>query len=349
MIMQRLAYFIALILIFYSCSELLVNEPESDQNMADFDAAWKITEIYYPFFEFKGINWDSLSSTFKPRALRAKGDEIYSILYDLFRELKDGHIEIHTEGGFPVNTYVWPREQDRKAFSPSVVRSYFNKPLRLAGDNKIDYELIDNNIGYVHFSTFTKGDWIQDVDKILDYFKYTKGLIVDIRNNSGGSSITYDYVLTRFIHEPIEETVFFQDGSKKSWWIYPGGDFQYRENVVILINGASFSASEIFTELMKQFPNVVVVGDTSGGGGGAAEIFHLPSGKRLKLPVKYFKRLDGEMIEWNGIIPDIVVEQTETDIEFGRDKQLEYSIRLLRNLNIKSANQKMERTEKAGV
>lgn len=325
-------------LLFIGCSELMVNEPDSTENITDFKSAWEIANTYYPFFEFKGIDWDSLYTVYYPQVLEAKGDEIYFILYDLFKELKDGHVEIHAQGGFPVPTYLSERNGDRKAFSPEVVRSYFDKPLKITGNYKIAYELIDNHIGYVHLSTFTEGDWIHDIDRVLSYFKNTKGLVIDIRNNSGGSSITYDYLLSRFIHEPIEETVFFQNGSQKSWWIYPGGAFQYRENVVILINGASFSASEIFTELMRQLPNVIVVGDTSGGGGGASEIFHLPSGKRLKLPVKYFKRLDGEMIEWNGIIPEIVVEQTKTDIKFGRDKQLEYSIRLLRNLNIKSAN-----------
>ena len=342
-----IGYIIATFL-FLGCSELLVNEPDSTENITDFQSAWDIANTYYPFFEFKGIDWDSLYTVYYPQVLEAKGDEIYFILYDLFKELKDGHVEIHTQGGFSIPTYLWERNRDLKAFSPEVVRSYFDKPLKVTGNYKIAYELIDNLIGYIHLSTFTKGDWIHDIDKVLNYFKNTKGLVIDIRNNGGGSSITYDYMLSRFINEPIEETVFFKNGSQKSWWIYPGG-VQYRGNVVILINGASFSASEIFPELMRQLPNVIVVGDTSGGGGGASEIFHLPSGKRLKLPVKYFKRLDGEMIEWNGIIPDIVVEQTETDIKLGREKKLEHSKTLLRNLNIKSANQNMERPGKAGA
>ena len=342
-----IAYITATFL-FLGCGELLVNEPDSTENATDFQFAWEIANTYYPFFEFKGIDWDSLYMVYSPQVLEAKGDEIYFILYDLFKELKDGHIEIYTRGGFPTPTYLWERNRDRKAFSPEVVRSYFDKPLKVMGDDKIAYELIDSLIGYVHVSTFAEGNWIHDIDRVLNYFKKTKGLVIDIRNNSGGSSITYDSMLSRFIHEPIEETVFFKNGDQKSWWIYPGG-VQYRGNVVILINGASFSAAEIFTELMRQLPNVIVVGDTSGGGGGASEIFHLPSGKRLKLPVKYFKRLDGKMIEWNGIIPDIVVEQTETEIKLGQDKQLEHSIQLLRNLNRKSTKPKMERMEKSGA
>ena len=322
---------VTLALILSGCSELLVNESETDQNIQDFESAWKTANTVYPFFEFKAIDWDSIHTIYKPQALSAEGDEIYFVLYDMFSELKDGHVEIHTEGGFPVVTYLWPRQDDRKGFSPTVIRKYFNKPLRLAGDNRIDYEFINSTTGYVHFPSFTKGDWIQDFDEILDYFKNTKGLIIDVRNNSGGSNSTYNHVISRFISEPMEEAYFLQNGQKQSWTIQPRGPFRYKENVVILINGASFSAAEIFPELMRQLPNVTLVGDTTGGGGASVDVFPLPSGKRLKMPRMYFVRLDGELVEWNGVLPDILVEQTETDVKQGRDKQLEYAIQLLKN------------------
>ncbi|MDZ7332718.1 MAG: S41 family peptidase [candidate division KSB1 bacterium] len=301
------------------------------QNVREFESAWIIAKKYYPFFEFKRMNWDSLYFVFQPAASQARGDEIYFVLYDLFAMLKDGHVEIHTEGGFPIPTYLPPRFRDQESYSPEVVRRYFHHPLKIVGENKIEYELIDHTIGYIRITTFVEGDWIRDVDRVLRYFEHTTGLIIDIRNNNGGSSLTYEYVLARLITEPVLETWYFQNGTKQSWSIQPARDFNYRERIMILINGASFSAAEIFVELIRQSPNVTVVGDTSGGGGGSSEVFHLPSGKRLKLPIKYFKRVDGEMVEWNGVIPDIVVEQTETEREQNRDKQLERAIQLLKN------------------
>ena len=320
---------VVLVLIIYGCSDLLVNEPETNQNIRDFEVAWSIADQFYPFFEFKRINWDSLHSVYKPEAEMASGDEIYFVLYDMFRELKDGHIEINTDGGFPVATYLPPREGDRKSFSPTVVRKYFRAPLKLAGDNNIDYEFVDDKTGYIHITTFKNGNWIRDFDRILDYFKSAAGLIIDVRNNDGGNTVTSDYVISKFISEPMVETFTFSDGSKQSWLIRPRGHFTFTQPVVILINGASFSAAEGFPELMRQLPNVTLVGDTTGGGGGGNNIFDLPSGKRLRIPIKYFTRLDGEMVEWNGVLPDVLVEQTATDVEQGRDKQLEYAIQLL--------------------
>jgi len=164
----------------------------------------------------------------------------------------------------------------------------------------------------------------------LIQLKNTHGLIIDVRNNSGGVSLTYDYVLARFIQTPVKETVYFKDGSYESWWIEPATTVRYEEHIVILLNGASFSAAEIFTDLMQQLPEVTVIGDTSGGGGGAAQKFKLPDGKQLRLPVKYFKRRDGRMIEWNGIVPDVVVQQSEADLKNRHDKQLERAVQWLK-------------------
>lgn len=326
--------FFALLMIAWfvmGCSDLVVNEQDVAQNVREFESAWIIAKKHYPFFEFKRINWDSLYFVFQPAASQARGDEIYFVLYDLFAMLKDGHIEIHTEGGFPIPTYFPPRFRDQESYSPEVVRRYFHHPLKIVGENKIEYELIDHTIGYIRITTFVEGDWVRDIDRMLRYFEHTTGLILDIRNNNGGSYLTYDYVLARLITKTVMETWYFQNGNMQSLMVQPAINSCYKGKIAILINGASFSAAEIFAELMRQSPNVTVIGDTSGGGGGGSDIFNLPSGKRLRLPIKYFKRLDGKMLEWNGVIPDIVVEQTETDRKQNRDKQLECAIQLLKN------------------
>lgn len=305
-----------------SCSDLIIENNDINKNLNDFESAWKTAKQVYPFFQFKKIDWDSLYRKYNPLALSSKGDEIYNVLFDLFSELKDGHIEIHTEGGFPVPTYLWPRDVARKSFSQIVVSSYIGKQLKLTGKNNISYEIFDN-IGYIYLSTFKEGSWINNFDNILDYMKNTNGLILDVRNNGGGSSSISDFVISRFIKQPMQETRFFPDGRTKQWMIQPGGSFTYTNRVVILVNGSSFSAAELLPELMRQLSNVTIVGSITGGGGGANNIYTLPSGKRIKMPNSYFTRLDGEMVEWNGIVPNIIVEQTEADKNNGRDKQFE--------------------------
>ena len=117
----------------------------------------------------------------------------------------------------------------------------------------------------------------------------------------------------------------------------PHGPFTYTNSVVILINGSTFSAGELTTEILKQLPNVTAVGDTTGGGGGASNSsgaaigdYKLPSRKLINIPTGYFERYNGQLIEWHGVPPDIRIVQTEADILAGIDKQLEYAIEILR-------------------
>lgn len=71
-------------------------------------------------------------------------------------------------------------------------------------------------------------------------------------------------------------------------------------------------------------------GITVRGGGGSNEVFTLPSNKRIKIPTSYLRRFNGQLIEWNGVPPDIVVPQTGEDIRRGQDKQLERAIAMLK-------------------
>ena len=322
---------IALCVILAGCSELIVGPSENNLNVADFVSVGEIIKNQYAFLQFKRVNWDSLLAVYRPKAEQAQGDEIYGVLHDLLRELKDGHIELRTEGGFPTLTYEWPRMQGGKAYSPLVVRKYFDKELRVTGDGNMEYETLPENIGYIYLVAFAEGSWVYDLDHILAYFLNTKALIFDVRNNGGGHGETANFIVSRFASAPITY-VWYSPGGAPRWTytIVPAGPYRYLKPVVVLINGASFSAAELLPELMKQIPLVTTVGDTTGGGGGSNDVFSLPSNKRIKIPTSYFKRFDGEMAEWNGVPPDILVPQTEADIKQGRDRQLERAITLLK-------------------
>lgn len=331
--MKFINYIIFVFIIIHSgCSDLLVNEPDTNKNKEDYDSAYLIAKEKYPFFKFKNINWDSLYFKYKPDAENAKGDEIYLVLNNLFKDLKDGHIVIKTKGGYPAVSYLPERvELDRKTFSQLVVGKYFHRPMKLAGEGKILYEILDNKIGYIYFSTFSIGDynWIMDINNLLEYMADTKGLIFDVRNNEGGNTIISDYIISHFIRDQIQYSFTDSKGKVATLMIKPFSSIKYLKPIVILINGASFSCAELLPEEMRQLSNVTLVGKTTGGGGGSYDDFILPSGKRLQIPISYFTKLDGSMVEWNGVLPDIFVDQTEADIQNQKDKQLEYAVNYL--------------------
>lgn len=287
----------------------------------------------YPYFQFKRIDWDSIHTAYRSRAEAAKGDEIFNVLYDVLAELKDGHVSLQTQGGSWVSTYIPPRvDKDRHAYSPLVVRKYFDRELRLAGNQVIEYEILSGNIGYVCITTLVNEEPVlEGFDAALEYLKDTKGLIVDVRNNGGGTDNYSMGIVERLIPSAIDNLPYPLSGGgvHQGSLMYPRGPFQFTKPVVLLINGVCFSACEDFAEMMKHVPTVTAVGDTTAGASGAPQKFSLPSGKKINVSTKDIRRYDGLPIEWNGVTPDILVPQTEEDIKQGRDKQLEHAIKLL--------------------
>lgn len=325
--------FLALSMIITGCKNLLVNEPVSNNAQADFEATWNEVNRVYPFFQFKHINWDSVHTFYEPLIEQAKGDEGFTLLSNMLAGLKDSHVYITTHGGEETYPYIPPRTvRDNFTFDPNVTRKYFNKGLSLTGEDKIEFGILPDSIGYIRLTTFTQGDWIDDFDNVLDYMHNTKALIIDVRNNPGGYGSQASFVVGRFISVAIPYIPeYFKNELINNTSVQPRGPFTYTNPVVVLINGVSASASEHFTEMMKQDPKVIVVGDTTAGAGGnGGDIFSLPSGRRVQVSTRDFRRYDGIPIEWNGIDPDIVVIQTRADLKNGQDLQLERAINLLR-------------------
>ncbi|MBN2280670.1 MAG: hypothetical protein JXQ65_08820 [Candidatus Marinimicrobia bacterium] len=326
--------------ILWQCSDFWVQTPGSHENMEDFEATWVRVNQTYPFFALKKIDWDSLYTLYQGRVAAAEGDEFYWVLGDLLAELKDGHVYYRTPGGSEVYPF-YPRRhfKDRHAYSPFVVRRYFTKELLLTASTSAEYQILPENIGYVFLSNFHDDYLVREFAHVLDFLKDTQGLIIDIRQKRGGNLQNVETVVSRFISSPLEWPKFYSLGALLDLTpIEPRGPFTYTNPVVVLVNGSTFSAGELTTELLKQIPQVTILGDTTGGGGGISANhspetlpeFELPSGKRISVPSGYIERYDGVPFEWNGILPDIRVPQTENDIKKKRDRQLEYAIQLLK-------------------
>jgi hypothetical protein len=332
--MNKIFFTILLVSVFMFGCERLIMPPDDhkdyfEQNIRDFEETWSLINSTYPFFDFMALDWDSIYTRYYPLAEQAKGDEIYTVLMDLLSELKDGHTLFHVEGGsvsmFP---YMPPRmEKDVGTYSPYVIRNYFDKELKVCGADKIEYEILNENIGYVYLSNF-ESDAIGDFDRVMEYFRYTKGLIIDVRQNSGGYSEQVYFITSRFIDSNIVEVWYDKNGDPTEQIIYPRGS-TYQKPIVILINGQSISGGEDFPALMQALPNVTLIGDTTAGLGGLTIDFTLSSGKRMTTTQKY-NLFRGKLIQWNGVPPDILVTQTKEDIKKEIDRQLEYAIELLR-------------------
>lgn len=313
------------------CANLLVEDHGAEANVRDFQAAWETIGCVYPYLSFKGIDWQGLYPEYRARAEKARGDEIYPILFDLLAELRDVHAGLTTLGGYYMPTYESPRAlRDRRAFDPEVVRRYATSEFRMGGGRRFEYGLVGGNFGYLRLSTFAEGDWVREVDGALESLCETTRLILDVRHNDGGAGGNACYLVRGFLSEPLAPPPMYRQGEEVAQEPLRPRRVPWKfSSIAVLINGVSCSAAELFAEMMKQLPHVTLVGDTTAGGSGSPEYFRLPSGIKIRVPTTDLRRYDGLPFEWLGVSPDVRVPQTEADVRSGRDLQLESALAVL--------------------
>jgi len=322
------------------CEGWIVSPAESNRNLADFEAAWAWVDSVYPAMEIKAVDWAGVYAEYRPLVEGALGDDFYQVLNDMLSVLRDPHLYYKTNGGARFHPYVSPRLQvGRKAFSAQLVRSYFDGELHVAGKDGVEYGMLTGNAGYIRITHFNTDGMMDDFPSVMAFVRETDGLIIDVRNNTGGDHDKVEGVVGMFIESEMAWPLAFNaDGGLVEPWpaMQPiQGPPRYTRPVVVLINGASLSSGELFPEVMRQLPNVTLVGDTTAGAscndrGGFRGDRRLPSGKMIHIPTWCITRYDGVPWELVGIAPDIRVAQTEADVAQGLDRQLEYALGLLR-------------------
>lgn len=92
---------------------------------------------------------------------------------------------------------------------------------------------------------------------------------------------------------------------------------------VVLINGGSASASEIVAGALHDYGKATLVGEKSYGKGSVQTIIKLSGGAELKVTESRWFTPNGKNIDKTGIEPDVKVELTADDINFGKDPQMD--------------------------
>ncbi len=326
------------LVMFSGCEKVIIPENSEDNNLSDFEMAWEVTAEHYPYFELKGVDWDALYTEYFPLAVSSRGDEIYNVLLAMFAHLRDGHMYIETEGGRQMIPWVPDRRRkDMYAFDPIVVGTYFDKELLLDEEGIINYQVLPGNIGYLSVQTFDGKYRFSSMNSVFHTMRDTDGLIVDLRHNYGGDIHNVDRLVRNFISTTIPRNPYFHDSEEIEMdSIRPGGSYTYTNPVAVLVNGVSYSASEIASEIFKQqVEQATLIGDTTGGGSlGYLNRyengdFFLPSGKLFHIGNLDVRKYNYEPFENIGILPDILLPQTEADIRAGNDLQLEYALEFL--------------------
>ncbi len=178
-------------------------------------------------------------------------------------------------------------------------------------------EIIDDTIGYIRISAFEKNT-AKDFNEVLRDFEIRglEGLIIDLRDNPGGLVDISVSVADALLPEGI---ITYTEDRKGSKHYYKSDATATSIPYVILINGASASASEIVAGAVKGNEGGPLVGTRSYGKGIIQEIVQLKDGDATKLTIMQYYSPKGEQIHEKGIEPDYIVESAEEQL----DKALE--------------------------
>lgn len=201
------------------------------------------------------------------------------------------------------------------------------------GGKKYKLGVINLPTFYIDFAAAQRGETnykstTRDVKKLIDSLQGQKvqGIIIDLRNNGGGSLQEAIELTGLFIKQGPVVQVKYADGNRK---VEKDQDpsVYYDGPLTVLVNRFSASASEIFAAAIQDYNRGVVVGERTYGKGTVQNMVDLNEfiqydGKKLgqvKLTIAKFYRVNGGSTQHKGVTPDIELPSVYADSKFGED------------------------------
>jgi C-terminal processing protease CtpA/Prc len=209
----------------------------------------------------------------------------------------------------------------------------------------VEFRILDSGYGYVSVNSFKDNSlltvelWERMIQRLNA--DDIAGLIIDMRNNGGGSGFLADQMAAYFFDEPLVlGNSSFYDPALGEFYIDPRGenrfylppeDLRYRGDVAVLVSPSCVSACEFFSYDMTLDDRATIVGQyPTAGAGGGIEDFLMPEGEYIRVTVSRGLDAEGNIhIEGRGVAPDVRVPVTEATLFNQGDPVLEAAVAYL--------------------
>jgi carboxyl-terminal processing protease len=180
---------------------------------------------------------------------------------------------------------------------------------------------VDKNIGYIQITSFIGATTPNEFLEALEKTKNTTGLILDLRGNTGGLLPNAIFIANLFIPEGNLVSIVGRNGFRHDIQAQ-NTDFGVNKPMIVLIDGASASASEILSGALKDYKRATLLGTKTYGKGMVQKIIPMPNETGLNLTIAKYLTPGGHDIDHKGILPDVPVEFSLSDVKTGTDSQL---------------------------
>lgn len=298
--------------------------------------------VYYDEDETKAL-MESTSGTFSGvgATLTKDADTGYATIVNVYEDspaekagLKAGDIlekiDDHEVGDEQLDTVVsWIKGEKGTDVKITVLRDGEELELTATRDTievkTVSYEMKENQIGYIRVSEFDTVTYDQFKEALDDLEKQgMQGLIVDLRNNPGGSLDTVTNMLRLLL--PEGTIVSTKDKNGKTDKITCDGTHEFKKPMAVLVNQYSASASEIFSGAVQDYGTAKIVGVTTYGKGVVQQLMDLGDGTCLKVTIAEYYTPNGRSINGKGVEPDVEVEYQYDEENPKADNQLDQAL-----------------------
>ncbi len=317
--MKKPFVLIVLAFAFTSCERAFMEQDEPSNPVNVFDYLWNQVDQQYAFFDVKNIDWDSVREVYRPMVNdNMSNDSLFRVCAAMLNTLQDGHTNLIS--GFDVsrNDSVYYKMYAEKNIDENIVLLNYLTVNHHTTGSFMHNAIRNGAVAYIRYSSFS--DYISEgsLKYLVNRYKNCKGMVIDLRQNSGGSISNIAALLSIFdnhkqplyqcqaksgpAHDAFADavTVYAADSS------ILGKNNSYTKPVAVLIDRGSYSATSFFAICTMVYDNIRLFGDYSGGGLGLPNGGVLPNGWTYRFSTTRTLAIDGRNYE-NGVPPDVRV------------------------------------------
>lgn len=351
--MRKILLLAVPLLIFLGClhSPLAVEDPVLD--MQGFIDVFEGYEAYCPYFAHKEIDWKELAAPYYPMASQCETEDEYAdVIGEMLAELHDAAIYLYKtdiEGQTIETIYPYIQEYDVN-YDMDVLVEHYLEPNGWAGweDGYCEgFGWSDPSLlPYVFLDTIPDVSFPRALDS-LDAFVAEcieldlPAVIIDVRMNPYGvgvHSCGHEF-MGRFTDHSRAVAIYRSRSGPEydQYWdnrpaVFPAGPQQYTGTVFLLVGENCNNKSENMTANFMNFPNVVLVGDTTRGSVSTLSFKSITENWYCAVVSETILTNGKHWIEGAGIPPDVFVEVTEADFAAGVDPVLDRAIEMLEEI-----------------
>lgn len=341
-------------MIFYqidSVPEVIYDSSTTDP-IANFEVFWHIFKENYSFFNLTLTNWDSIYTVYRPMITDTTTEEIlFSVFSNMIEPLRDRHTRIYDTLGTrfyavgPDNYNFWYDEPI--IYFDNIFHRLDNQEYYSTASGYINYGKINQKIGYINISSMynysSSDNYIPDeefisqlMDTLVEKFADCESIILDIRINRGGLDVVSFEIASRFndkqrvgYYRSYRNGGYEDFSEQVPFYTYTSDKNFGNKKVVLLTSNHAYSAADVFAMIMKEIPNVTILGEHTYGVFSDVLSKLLPNGWVVDLSNERYYSSEKINYERIGIYPDIELKMDSVSFFNGTDNVLEKAIELL--------------------